>query len=307
MSVKFQDDLVLITCASGKQCSYLIPLLSPKFKRLRLQVNSQASLNRLREQFPTAEVIRADLGDPHAISTLVAGVTALYLVGPPLHPRETDVCKNVIDAAAKEFDDGRGAFKHFVFSSVLNTQLSKLLNHDCKRYTEEYLMESGLPYTILQPTHFMDTFNVNKLAQQGHPVYSAAWDPTVEFCFIALKDLAAAAAVVLEQREKHIYAQYPLVSAGPHSYEEVVAIAGKEMGKKIRIEKLPYEEAIASRVRTFMGTEKEKVDPRTMDVLERLVLFYERRGLMGNSNQLEWLLGRKPTTYAEWVRYKLQT
>ncbi|KAF2239831.1 NAD(P)-binding protein [Viridothelium virens] len=303
MSVDFQNDLLLLTCASGKQCAHLIPLVSQKFKRLRLQVNSQASLDRLREQYPYAEVVQADLGDPHAVSKLVSGATALYLVGPSLHPRETDVCKNVVDSAVQEFENGRGGFKHFLYSSVLNTQLSKLLNHDCKRYVEEYLMESGLPYTIMQPTHFMDTFPVASLAQQESPVWPAPWDPKVQFCFIALKDLAAASAIVLEQREKHMYAQYPLVSAGPHSYEDVIAITGKEMGKAIRIEKTSYEGAIASRVKMLFGT--EDCDPGMKDIMERLILYYERRGLLGNSNQLEWLLGRKPTSYAEWVRGNL--
>ena len=304
MSVDFENDLLLITCASGKQCSHLLPIISRRFKRLRLQVNSQTSLDRLRLQYPSAEVIQADLGDPHAVSRLVSGVTALYLVGPSLHPRETDVCKTVIDSATQEFENGEGGFKHLVFSSVLNTQLSKLLNHDCKRYVEEYLMESGLPYTIMQPTHFMDTFPVAQLAEQENAVYHAAWDPSVKFCFIALRDLGRASATVLEQREKHFYAQYPLVSAGPHSYEEVVSIAGEEMGKQIQIQKLPYEEAIGVRLRLLLGIENG--DPKVQEILERLVLYYERRGLMGNPNQLEWLLGKKPTTYAEWVRETLQ-
>ena len=44
---------------------------------------------------------------------------------------------------------------HFIYASVLHPCLRKLMNHDCKRYVEEYLIESGLPYTILQPSHFI--------------------------------------------------------------------------------------------------------------------------------------------------------
>ncbi|KAI9693300.1 MAG: hypothetical protein M1822_005296 [Bathelium mastoideum] len=302
MSVNFEQDLLLITCASGKQSSHLVPLVAQKYKRLRLQAHSQASIDRLREQYPSAEVVQADLGDPNAVSGLVSGVTALYLVGPSLHPRETDVCKNVIDAALSGFDHGRGSFKHLVYSSVLNSQLSKLLNHDCKRYVEEYLIESGLPYTILQPTTFLDNIPITALAQQESPVFHAAWDPATRFCFIALRDLAAASAVVFEQRERHLYAQYPLVSTGPHSFEEVMHLLSQELGKPIRIEKMPYEEAVRGRMARMGGD-----DPRTKDVTERLVLYYERRGLLGNSNQLVWLLGRPSTTCAEWARDKLRS
>lgn len=38
------------------------------------------------------------------------------------------------------------------------------------------------------------------------------------------------------------------------------------------------------------------------DATERLVLYYSRRGLKGNSSVLEWLIGRKPTSHAEWTR-----
>lgn len=143
----------------------------------------------------------------------------------------------MIDAAVEEARGGN--FKHFVLSSVLNTQLRKMMNHDCKRYVEEYLMESGLSYTILQPAHLMEMFPVPLLIQQDNPVYTANWDPTVPFSFVALRDLGEAAAKVLNERETHYFAQYSLVSAGPYPYTEVVKIVGKEIGKEIRIEQRP--------------------------------------------------------------------
>ena len=149
----------------------------------------------------------------------------------------------------------------------------------------------------------MDNFPIATLAQQESPIHRAISNSQVKFSFIALKDLAAASATVLEEREKHFYAQYPLVSAGPHSYEEVVAIVEKEMGKQIRIQQIPYAEAVEGGMKRIAGTADP--DPRTRNGLERLVLFYERRGLLGNSNQLAWLLGKSPISYAEWAREKL--
>ena len=124
MPVDFKNDLILVTCASGKQCSHLMPLLLEKFKRLKLQVDSKSSLDRLREMYPSTEIVQTDLGDPHAVSRLVSGVTALYLVGPPLHPREADVFKNVVDSAVAEFDNGKGRFKHFIYRSVEDNSLA---------------------------------------------------------------------------------------------------------------------------------------------------------------------------------------
>ncbi|KAL2006582.1 hypothetical protein VTN00DRAFT_9250 [Thermoascus crustaceus] len=272
--------------ASGKQCSHLIPLLLQPhlgFKRLRLAVNSATSEARLKTQYHRhhqnsnveIEVIRADLTQPADCARLVAGVTTIYHVGPSVHPRETDIGYNMVDAAVAESKKSRvdseseSGLKHFVYSSVLNTQLRKMLNHDCKRYVKEYLMESGLPYTILQPTHFMDNFpfpsllsqaqNQNPKQNQGQEqlVFTANFTPTIPFSFLSLRDLSEAAAAVVAQRERHLYAQYPL----------------------IRIETRPLEEAVRAFVKTLCGGAEmeEEVDQRTVDVAQRMLLYYKSR------------------------------
>lgn len=78
------NDLILITCASGKQGNDLVPLLYHHFSRLRLQVKSEASEKRLRQQYPNAEVIRADLHNPNIPAQLLDSVTAAYIVLPAL-------------------------------------------------------------------------------------------------------------------------------------------------------------------------------------------------------------------------------
>jgi len=84
MPVNFDKDLILVTCASGKQGTDLVPLLYKQWKRLRLQVHSDASAQRLRKQYPNAEIVQADLDDFSAVPRLLDGVTAAYLIGPAL-------------------------------------------------------------------------------------------------------------------------------------------------------------------------------------------------------------------------------
>ena len=36
----------------------------------------------------------------------------------------------------------------------------------------------------------------------------------------------------------------------------------------------------------------------------RLLVYYNERGLIGNTNVLEMLLGKKPTSYSDWARLK---
>ena len=64
--------------------------------------------------------------------------------------------------------------RKFVFSSVIHPSISKLSNHAAKRPVEEALYESGMEFTVLQPTMFMsnlpqvqDTvFQARRQAQQ---------------------------------------------------------------------------------------------------------------------------------------------
>ena len=59
------------------------------------------------------------------------GVASVFYIGPGFHPHEDVLGFNMIDAALEEA--GKGNLKHFVFSSVLASQLSKMMNHDVKR------------------------------------------------------------------------------------------------------------------------------------------------------------------------------
>ncbi|KAK3076612.1 hypothetical protein LTS18_012541, partial [Coniosporium uncinatum] len=231
MTVDYENDLILVTCASGKQCKYLLPQLTQRWKRVRLAVNSQASEERLKKQYPNAEVTRADISKPDGCARLLKGVTTVYHVGPTYHQHETEIAYFMIDAAVEE--SKRGNFKHFILSSVLNPQFRKMLNHTCKFFEEEYLLESGLNWTIFQPTHFMDTFPLAAFMQKDKPVYMANWDPSIKFSFIATKDIGDAVAKVMEDRERHYFAQYPLAGDGIQSYNERMAIMSKVIGKEI--------------------------------------------------------------------------
>lgn len=298
MAVDFEKDLVLVTSASGRQCAHLLSSLHQKWKNLRLVCNSATSYQRLSKQYPEADVWQADLGDAHEVRRLFRHVTAVYHVGPPFHPHETEIGYNMVDAAVKENEEG-GRVRHFVYSSVLNAQLRKMMNHVGKFYVEEYLMESGLNYTILQPTHFMDTFPLATLMKQDSPVYNASWNPDNAFSFIALQDLGEVGAKVLEERERHYLAQYPLCSTEPLNYREMVSTISKAVGKEIEVKQRSFEAAVSEFLASLCGTDQPHA--RTRDGVERMLLFYNRRGLVGNPNVCEWLLDRKPTSVKDWA------
>ena len=292
-------EILTVTCASGKQASHLLPHLYQKHRfKLRLVVRSESSKNRISKQYSDAEVVIADLNLPADCDRILNGATAVYYIG-PIGVHETQMGYHMIDASVKQLKNG--TFKHFVFSSVLNTQLRKLLNHDGKRYVEEYLMESDLNYTILSPSNFMDQFNVPKIAESG--TWSAPWNPEQPFAQTALHDLGEAGAKVLVEREKHYFAQYQIVSTLPKPYMYMIEEIERQLGRKIEVKRLSHDEAFKTFVPMAVGKD---ASPAEKEILERLVFHYNRHSLKGNPNTLRWLLEREPTDHAAFVRMGLE-
>ncbi|KAJ9380481.1 hypothetical protein DTO063F5_6678 [Paecilomyces variotii] len=118
------------------------------------------------------------------------------------------------------------------------------------------------------------------------------------FSFSIYEDPGEAAAKVFEEREKHYFAQYPLVSTYPTNYKSVVEAASRALGKGIRIERIPFERSVGMMAQIRGGGPP---DAKVQDALERLQLYYNRRGLLGNPNVTEWLLGRRPTTLEDFI------
>ncbi|KAM0540922.1 hypothetical protein ACHAPJ_013451 [Fusarium lateritium] len=254
--------------AGGKQTSLLIPLLAKHYTNLRLVVRSETSQQKLRYRFPGADVVRADQSDPKAVRDVFQGVTAVYYVGPSLHNQEIQNGYAAIDTAIVEQE---GNFKHFVLSSVLKPGLRKAINHDNKRYIEEYLFESPLNYTVLPPCNFLaeNLFPISKWFLEDEPVLSLPYNVDIPNSNIFLEDLAEATLKVLQEREKHYHSEYPLSSTYPIAYKDLVPSTEKALRKRISIVKLSHAEAAKSFVTTALGSNYNR---KYLDGAERLVL-----------------------------------
>ncbi|THW13058.1 NAD(P)-binding protein [Aureobasidium pullulans] len=301
----FNNDLILITCASGKQSSALIPHLLKSSKKLRLQCNSSKSKQMLSSKYPGVEVVQADMASPSDCHRILDGVTTCHLVDPPFHPHETQLGINMIDAAISQQSSSSGPFTHMIYSSVIFPHLRKLLNHDCKRYTEEYLIESGLNYTILQPTHMMEMLPLALLMSQKSPIYQANWNPDTKFSFVTVLDVAEAAAKVITHAEEHYFATYQLVSTAlPLSYTQVCELVGKHIGKDVAVKQKSFQDAVNISIKMINGGKEPPA--ATKEIGARMFLYYNERGLVGNNNVLGWLLGREPTSYESWLKLKVE-
>lgn len=322
--------ILVVTCPNGKQCTPVLPLVQDHFQ-LRLAAHFDASAAKLRLTYPEAEILTTDLQSLTRCQSLVKGATSVYHVGPSFHSREKEMGVNMVDAATAESQRPGNMFKHFVFSSVLGTQHRMLLQHDMKSYIEERVFLSPLNWTILQPTNFMDAYPVALLKSMEKPVLEPWWNPSVPNSLITLRDLAEAAAKVLKEGEKHHLAQYPLCSTMPKSDHDTAMVIGKAIGKEVECRGPSFEKGVDMVLHFLFSGKADEVSGSTgsdvqgggnakdfelanegdlrgdltRDEAERLILFYNRRGLRGSPNVLRWLLGREPTSVEEWVKTQL--
>lgn len=155
----------------------------------------------------------------------------------------------------------------------------------------------------------MDVYPVAQLAEQEQPVFVTRWDPVHANSLIALSDLAEATAKVLLERERHYLAEYGLCSTLPISEAQVAKLVSERIGKEVRVDYPGLETSTANLCNFLFGGPTSEGDTRpdlVEDTVERLIMFYNRRGLRGSPNVLRWLLGREPTTVQEWIEQKLK-
>jgi uncharacterized protein YbjT (DUF2867 family) len=280
--------MILITSANGKTERHLIRRLSGKGKPVRALDISKESAQL--KALGADEIVIGDMLDRSVLQRSMKGVSTMIQIGPPFHPKETEMGKAVIDAAAE------AKIEHFIYFSVTHPQISALINHRAKLIVEEYLIDSGLNYTILQPMHYMQNISIKDVLHRG--VVRMMYNLETRLSHVDMADVAEAAARVVRE-EGHIGATYELCGSDYISTNEIAAIIGNEAGHEIKAQLLP--------ISTFLSFDGiAGLGEYGKDGLRRLFEYYGRRGILGNPNVLTWLLGRTPTTFAEYVRREIK-
>jgi len=108
-----------------------------------------------------------------------------------------------------------------------------------KASTAEAIRSSGLNYTILQPTLFMESwiaFVVGAQIQIGDTVHVIG-DPARRYGFVSMQNVADLALAVLDHPDAQ-RADIPL-SAGSSSYQQIVAWIAKATGRELQVHSLP--------------------------------------------------------------------
>lgn len=218
-----------------------------------------------------------------AARTGPAPARAGWLRGPP----DDAIGCSVIECARAS------GVQRITYHSVVHPHTPDVSFHFEKCRVQIALLESGLPYTLLQATNYMQNLRwvwPQVLRTGEFPMPYSAEQPVT---WVDLEDLAEATARVVAE-PGHACATYELVGTAPLPRTELAAILSRVLGRPVRAVRLDPDGAF-ERLARFTPEEQARV--RTM------YRHYDRCGFRaGHPRMLGLLLGREPTSYEAFAR-----
>ncbi|MBC7781439.1 MAG: NmrA family NAD(P)-binding protein [Proteobacteria bacterium] len=284
--------MILITSAAGQTGTRIIRLLVARGAAVRGFVQSEASADKVRAL--GAQAFRGDLRDAQALGDAMRGVERLYHIAPTLSFREHEMGRGVVDAAV------RAGLRHFVLHGVMAPYLQNINYHFAKELIQWDLYRSGLPYTVMLPTNYMQNVNWTwpTIVERGE--WQLPYDPERRLTWVDLDDLAEAAANVLTEPD-HAYGTYELCGSNSFlSRVEIARLMSNALGREVRAVKVPVEAYLdACRRMPFFS----RMRTEELDQIRAMFTDYDEYGMpAGNAKVLSMLLGRPASSYAQFLQ-----
>ncbi|MCY3604737.1 MAG: NmrA family NAD(P)-binding protein [Gammaproteobacteria bacterium] len=278
---------ILLTAANGKTGRAVLKALTNRGADVKVFLRDEAQWPTLNELGASSFAV-GDMEDAATIDAAMESCDGIIHIGPPMHPNEVEITRRFIDAA-KSHDLAR-----FVYYSVMHPLRRAVRHHRLKLDAEEELIESGLPYTIVQPIRYMQHLAMiwKKVLDTG--VHNMPFNVDVKFNVADLRDLAEATAIVATE-PGHLYITYELAGPEALSQRDMAATISRVLGRVIRAEALSLEQ-VEKNARAAGASDDRVTQMLTMN------RHYDQFGFRGNPNVLRWILGREPNTYENYVK-----
>ena len=217
------------------------------------------------------------------------GVTKLYHICPNMFADEERVGRYAIQSARQ------ANCNHFVYHSVLHPQTETMPHHWQKLRVEEMLLESGLPFTIVQPAAYMQNIDIPTVIESG--VFVRPYPIKTCLSLVDLVDVGATAEIILRD-ERFVGATLELVGTRPLSQIDVAGVIGAVCGRAITPQEQPTEEWIHTNTH---------LPQYVSDTLVAMFRYYAAYGFVGNRFTLKTILGCEPSTLHDYVSRILTT
>ncbi|MER2996188.1 SDR family oxidoreductase [Pontibacter populi] len=279
---------ILVTGATGTVGREVVKQLSMLDGiRVRAGVHSVIKGENLR-RLPDVEVVEMEFTDPDSLHAAFTHADKVFLVT-PFSEGQVEMAKKLIDEAKK-----RGV-KHIVKLSAIGAGDENAIQL-CRwhRDIEQYIEQSGIPYTFLRAASFMQNFEnySSPTIKSEGKIYMPTGDGKV--AYIDARDIAAVAIAVLTN-DGHENKIYDLTGPEAISVSEVADTISLVTGRQVDFVDVPEEDA-----------RKSMQQQQTPDwMINSLLELYgqHRAGKSAEVNSsVEELTGHKPHTFRQFVK-----
>lgn len=218
--------MILITGGTGTSGREIVEAVARTGRPFRVTARDVARAEPLKRL--GAEVVRGDFTDPASLERAMAGVERVFLNSGPTDDL-ADLQGNVIDAAR------RAGVRHVVKLSVFGADLPGAPGVRFMRQhvdVERRLRDSGLAWTMLRPTFFMQNLlGSAPTIRQAGAIFMPAADGRAPY--IDTRDIADVAAATLTQ-PGHEGRAYELTGPEDLSFHDMARAIGAAIGKDVR-------------------------------------------------------------------------
>lgn len=269
---------VLMVGAGGKFAGLVVPELKRRGATVRALIRDAGKEDEVRRH-GADEVVVGDLEDRGSLVRAAKGVEGAFHINPAFAANEAKLGVSMVQAAVE------AGVRKFTFSGVIHPSVTKLKNHAAKLPVEEALCESGLVFTILQPTMFMQTLQGGwkEVVEKGS--FTLPYSAKVKASYVDYRDVAEAAAIALST-DRLDYGTFELCAPGMLSRVELTAIMSEVLGRRIEARNVSFDE--------WAATARIPEGP-TRDGLRVMYEDYDQHGFPGgNAVVLRAVLEREP-------------
>ncbi|KAM0454783.1 hypothetical protein ACHAPV_008156 [Trichoderma viride] len=283
---------ILVTGAGGLLGGLTIDLLLEKVSADKLAVITRdpSKLKRLVDQ--GVSVHKADYLDYDSLLSAFQGVDKIMFIGAHAFTDRIKQHFNVVTAARQ------AGVKHIVYTSIQRREGSGVVLWDITEsdtFTEQAMRASGMAYTIMMQPSFLETFymyfGANALENGVRMPFGKGKTAPV-----TRDDLAAANVTVLTQ-PGHENKTYKLSGDEAFSFSEIAQILGEVKGRKVSSENISEEEYL-----DFDFLQLENAPKQFPQFRLAWVRTMNQGDFEETTGELERLIGRKPTTFREYIK-----
>ncbi|NNE85625.1 MAG: NmrA family NAD(P)-binding protein [Alphaproteobacteria bacterium] len=226
-----------------------------------------------------------DMRDPEVRRRALAGISTFYHIAPGLMAEELDVGRQFIAQARGE------GIKRFVLHGVSYPYAPNIDFHWTKMKLEVELLKSGLAFTIIRPTQFMQniTWSLPQILQLGE--FALPYAPERRMGFVHIDDLGKAVANVLTE-PGHAGATYELCStARPIDRNHIAAALSRAFGVEIRAVRCSFDDLQGSHFFASLTAAQRQQLANMYEYIDRYGTAYF------NNDVLQMLTGEPTTSY----------